>query len=448
MAFEAGQLETDQRDNLSVELERAILVGVDLRDADHDAIESLHELQALAESAGAIVVDVMLQRREHVDAKYYIGRGKVQELAARAKERDAEVVIFDDDLSPGQLREIEASCQCKVIDRSELILDIFASRARTHEARLQVELAQLEYTAPRLRGMWTHLERIAGAGGATGAGVVGGIGTRGPGERQIEIDRRIVARRVARLRHQIAQIDRRKVRQVRARHEHFNASIVGYTNAGKSTLMNALTDAGVTTEDRLFATLDTKTRRWNLDGGNYALLSDTVGFIRRLPHHLVASFRATLEEAIHADLLLHMVDASSPVAWEQYQAVTAVLKELGCAGHKTLVLLNKIDAAQDEAAVQVLRHRLPDAIPLSAKTGAGLPGLIEEVRQLVAGPPCRATIRLSTTDGRAMAFLEQHAEILRRQYDGRVVEMDIITGSTILTRLRQNYPSSQILQCA
>ncbi len=269
----------------------------------------------MADSAGAVVVATFLQRRQRLDAKHYIGRGKVEERPKRRGTRSPGHIIFDDDLSPAQLREIEAVCKCKVIDRSELILDIFASRAQTHEARLQVELAQLEYTAPRLRGMWTHLERIAGAGGGTGAGAVGGIGTRGPGERQIEIDRRIVNRRVTMLKRQIAEIDRRKVRQVQSRHEHFNVSLIGYTNAGKSTLMNALTDAGVATEDRLFATLDTKTRRWKLGGADHALLSDTVGFIPRLPPPLVASFRATLEEAILADLLLHVVDASAPAAW-------------------------------------------------------------------------------------------------------------------------------------
>jgi GTP-binding protein HflX len=338
-------------------------------------------------------------------------------------------------------------CSRKVIDRSELILDIFAGRARTHEARLQVELAQLEYTAPRLRGMWTHLERIAGAGGGTGVGSVGGIGTRGPGERQIEIDRRIVSRRTTHLKRQIAEIDKRKIRQVQARHEYFNISLVGYTNAGKSTLMNALTDAGVIVEDRLFATLDTKTRRWNLDGGS-ALLSDTVGFIRRLPHHLIASFKATLEEAIHADLLFHVVDASSPTAWEQYEAVTGVLRELDCAGHKTLVLLNKIDQAQDNAEVQILKHKLPDALAISAKTGTGLPELIDRVRHLIGGDPKRATVRVSSVDGRALAFLEKNAKVLDRRYAQSTIEMDVVMGSTWLNRLQTCFPSSQILLSA
>jgi GTPase len=424
------------------------LVGVDLRDNDFDTWQSMRELQALAESAGANVKEWLLQRRMDIDPRFYIGAGKVEQLAAKVEEHDADVLIFDDDLSPAQLREIENAVGCKIIDRSELILDIFASRAQTHEARLQVELAQLEYTAPRLRGMWSHLERIAGAGGGTGVGTVGGIGTRGPGERQIEIDRRIVKRRLTMLKRQISQIDKRKVRQVRSRKEHFNVSLVGYTNAGKSTLMNALTDAGVVTEDRLFATLDTKTRRWELGDAEHALLSDTVGFVNRLPHHLVASFRATLEEAIHADLLLHVVDASSPNALQQYQAVTEVLKEIGCENHNTLILLNKIDAIEDRSLLQVLQHKLPEAVAVSAKSGAGLPKLVENVRTMVSGPPQKATVRLQTADGRAIAFLEKHAHVLDRRYNTQTVDMDVVLGGTILNQLQKNFPTTQVVCCA
>lgn len=441
-------MEIDQRAKLTVQQERAVLVGLQLPDADYDGLDSLKELQALAESAGATVVDIMLQRRPQIDPKHYIGKGKIDQLAARVAEHEADVIIIDDDLSPAQIREIEASCNCMVIDRSELILDIFATRARTHEACLQVELAQLEYTAPRLRGMWTHLERIAGAGGATGAGSVGGVGTRGPGERQIEIDRRIVNRRVTQLKREITRIDKRKIRQVRARSDHFNVSLVGYTNAGKSSLMNALTDAGVKTEDRLFATLDTKTRKWHLGGGDEALLSDTVGFLRRLPHHLVASFRATLEEAIHADLLLHVVDASSPAARQQYEAVQGVLEELGCAGNQTIVLLNKVDLAQDEVELQILERRLSNALRTSAKTGAGLPELVERVREMVGGPPQRVTLRVPTANGKAIAFIEKHAQVLERRYNATTVEMDVVTGQLVLSRFRTNFPDSQVLQCA
>jgi GTP-binding protein HflX len=438
----------EERTSLSVQLENALLVGVDLRDSNFDSWESMRELQALAESAGANVKEWLLQRRMEIDPKYYIGAGKVEQLAAKVEEHEAEVIIFDDDLSPAQLREIESTCGCKVIDRSELILDIFASRAQTHEARLQVELAQLEYTAPRLRGMWSHLERIAGAGGGTGAGAVGGIGTRGPGERQIEIDRRIVKRRLTMLKRQINQIDKRKVRQVRSRENHFNVSLVGYTNAGKSTLMNALTDAGVTTEDRLFATLDTKTRRWELGESEHALLSDTVGFVNRLPHHLVASFRATLEEAIHADLLLHVVDASSPNAMQQYHAVTEVLKEIGCEGNDSIVLLNKIDMLEDKSLLQILQRKLPDALSVSAKSGSGLSALVEKVRNMVSGPPQQATIRLQTADGRAIAFLEKHAQVLDRRYDTDTVDMDVVMGETILSRMQKNFPATEVVSNA
>ena len=283
-------------------------------------------------------------------------------------------------------------------------------------------LAQLEYTAPRLRGMWTHLERIAGAGGGAGAGAGGGIGTRGPGESQLEIDRRLVEKRVSLLKRQIAEIDRRKVREVRARKDFFNVSLVGYTNAGKSTLMNALTGAGTLAEDRLFATLDTLTRRWDLGNGRYALLSDTVGFIRDLPHHLVASFRATLEEAIHADLLLHVVDAASVEAPAQIAAVHGVLAELGADARPLLLVLNKMDAVADPSLAAVLRQAHPEALPLSARTGEGLEALRAEVERRMRGEQRRITLSLPAHDGRALGFLERFADVLTRSFEnGRAI---------------------------
>ena len=409
------------RDDLSVVRERALLVGVILPN-DPPLVEPLEELTELAESAGAEVAGSVLQRRQSPHPGTYVGKGKLEEIADRVVALGANVVVFDNDLSPSQIREIEKAVSCKVIDRSELILDIFASRARTHEARLQVELAQLEYTAPRLRGMWTHLERIAGAGGGTGIGAVGGIGTRGPGESQIEIDRRIVGRRIALLKEKLEEIDRRRVREVQARKDHYTVSLVGYTNAGKSTLMNVLTGATAKVEDRLFATLDTLTRKWSLGNGRYVLLSDTVGFIRKLPHHLVASFRATLEEAIHADLLLHVVDASNPEAAQQVEAVERVLGELGMEGRRTLVVLNKVDAVQDEALLTVLTQRYPDALRVSARTGAGLELLRGAVEAAVQGEQQRMKLSLPIADGRGLQFLERFAEITAREYDdGRVV---------------------------
>ncbi len=408
-------------DDFSVRQERALLVCV-LTNGKQLVGDPLAELAELTRSAGAVVVDRAVQRRRTLDAASCVGKGKLEEIRQRADAADVDVIVFDNDLAPSQIREIEKATQRKVLDRSELILDIFASRAQTAEARLQVELAQLEYAAPRLRGMWTHLERIAGAGGGSAAGVVGGIGTRGPGERQIEIDRRIVSKRVAFLKRKLEAIDRRKVREVKARKEHFTVSLVGYTNAGKSTLMNALTDAGANVEDRLFMTLDTLTRRWDLGNGRHVLLSDTIGFIRDLPHHLVASFHATLEETIHADLLLHLVDVSNPRADEQIESVNAVLDGLGVGDKSTLVLLNKADAITDSSILTIVQQNCPDARLISARTGAGLDELRDAVDERMRGNQRRLTLSISARDGKALAFLERFADILDRQFDdGRAI---------------------------
>jgi len=298
------------RQTLRVRKERAILVAAVLRSASDG--DDLAELTALAESAGAVVVDRFQQKIRTINPTTYIGKGKADLLKTRVKRFKADVVIFDNDLSPRQIRELEEIIEVKVLDRSELILDIFATRAKTKQSKLQVELAQLEYTYPRLTRMWSHLDTVAGAGGGTAAGTVGGIGTRGPGEQQLEIDRRLVSKRITQLKRELENIDKRRVREINHRRGLFKICLVGYTNAGKSTLLNAFTDANVVVEDRLFATLDTRTRKWTLTGGAEVLLSDTVGFVKNLPHQLVASFKATLEEAVNADLLLHMVDVSNP----------------------------------------------------------------------------------------------------------------------------------------
>ena len=418
------------------ETEKAVLVGVLLNNAPLEG-DPLGELAELVDSAGGEAVARVVQRRQRYNAKTCVGKGKVEEIHQKVLAFDAEVVVFDNDLSPSQLREVERIVEVKVIDRSELILDIFASRARTHEARLQVELAQLEYTAPRLRGMWTHLERIAGAGGGTGVGAVGGIGTRGPGERQIEIDRRLVQKRVSMLKEQLAKIDRRRVREVAARKDFFTVSLVGYTNAGKSTLMNALTGAETLEADKLFATLDTLTRKWALGNGRAALLSDTVGFIRDLPHHLVASFRATLEEAIHAHLLLHVVDASNPEAEAQIGAVNSVLAELGADDRPTLLVLNKTDAVEDEGLVTVLRQQHPQAVAISARTGAGLDELTTAVTQHLRGFQQELRLSVSAGDGRTLGFLEQHADVLATNYvDDRCI-LDVRIAPAAFERLQR-----------
>lgn len=410
-----------------------------------DARNPLGELKALAEAAGAEVVDALLQKRMTIQPRTHIGKGKVEELSQRIEANNANLVIFDDELTPAQIRSLEQATNCRVIDRGELILDIFASRARTHEARLQVEIAQLEYTAPRLRGMWTHLERIAGAGGGSGAGVVGGVGTRGPGERQIEVDRRIVRERVSFLRREIARIDRRKTRQVLSRSDEFNVSLVGYTNAGKSTLMNALADAGQDMRDMPFATLDTKTVRWELGGMRHALLSDTVGFVRSLPHKLVASFKATLEEAIHADLLLHVVDASARDALRQIEVVQGVLAELGCDDNPTILVLNKVDAATDEALIGLLQEKFAPAVRISAKTGLGLDELCDAVRDRLGDGSIHTTVRFPAREGKLITLLMQLAEHVKTTYVDSTVEMELTMDRTQFEQLAHRFPTMRVV---
>lgn len=416
--------------------ERAILVAVLLperQSMNHD--DPLGELSSLAETAGVEIVDRLIQNRKAVHPGCYIGRGKAEELAELVEAHEADTVIFDNDLSPAQIREIEDITTAKVLDRSELILDIFARRARTRQAMLQVELAQLEYTYPRLRRMWTHLERIAGAGGGSRAGAVGGVGTRGPGETQIETDRRLVRKRISDLKAELRKIDDRKLREVKSRHEQFTVCLVGYTNAGKSTLLNTLTNAGVTAEDRLFATLDTKTRRWDLGDGLEALLSDTVGFVRDLPHHLVASFKATLEEAVHADLLLHVVDASHPQALQQVEAVHEVLEQLDCHEKNRLTLLNKADVGTDEALMQLLTRQCPDPMIISARTGVGLDVLVREVRHRLGCPAVQVDLRADCADGKLLTFLTRHATINTRTYEGSTVCMSVTMSRHWLPRI-------------
>jgi GTP-binding protein HflX len=398
------------RDELTVHLERAFLVSVALPERPWVGSDPLEELRGLATTAGATVVGGLCQRRLKVNPASYIGKGKLQELQEQVQAADADVVIFDNDLSPGQIRNLEKATQVKVLDRSELILDIFATRARSHEARLQVELAQLEYALPRLRQMWTHLGRIEG-----------GIGTRGPGETQLEEDRRLVDLRIRDLKARLVEVQARKEREVKSRREEHTVSLVGYTNAGKSTLMNALTGAGVYVEDKLFSTLDTRTRQWHLKDWGRVLLSDTVGFIRDLPHHLIASFKATLEEARQARLLLHVVDAGNEQAEEQIKAVNGVLKELGCADKPTLLVLNKVDRVSDASLVQVLQKHHPRSVAVSAARRQGLDGLQESVIEMLSADFANAAVDADAGNGKVLAYLAAHAEIYRQEYsDGRV----------------------------
>jgi GTP-binding protein HflX len=433
-----------KRTELSVRQERAILVGVILPNSTADPRDPLGELASLAKTAGAKVVGTLLQRRQRPDAGTYIGSGKATEVASLAVKNKAGVVMFDNDLSPGQIGALEKIINeeagskqgergIKVLDRSELILDIFATRAQSHEAKLQVELAQMQYTYPRLAKMWGHFGRAAG----TGAGI--GIGSRGPGETQLEVDRRIVRKRIADLQSEIVEVEERKARMVAQRNlSHFTVCIVGYTNAGKSTLFNTLTAAGTYADNKLFATLDTKTRNWRLEKGTEVLLSDTVGFVRDLPHNLVASFKATLEEAIHADLLLHVLDVGHPHAQQQFDTVHSVLKEIGAKNKQEILLLNKIDTEEGEERFPFWRMMHPGAIPISARTGMGLPDLAEAVYKFVRGQQVQAVLECDVTNGRLISFIESNTRISHRQFKGDRVEFVTVLGRNSLADLARN----------
>jgi GTP-binding protein HflX len=400
------------RESLTVHRERAVLVSVALPDRPWVGDDPLDELKGLASTAGAAVVGSLLQKRNEVIPATYIGSGKVTELTEIVQSTDADVVVFDNDLSPAQVRNLEQSTGAKVIDRSELILDIFATRARSMEARLQVELAQLEYSLPRLRKMWTHLSRYKG-----------GIGLRGPGETQLEEDRRLVTLKIRDLKERLATVQTRKQREVASRREEHTVSLVGYTNAGKSTLMNVLTGAEVLAEDKLFSTLDTRTRQWRLADWGKVLLSDTVGFIRELPHHLIASFKATLEEARQAKLLLHVVDASSIHAEEQIRAVQSVLGELGCGDKSTLLVLNKIDRISDPSVLHVLEKHYPRSVEISAARGLGLDALRDAVMEMLSADFAHVTVDVAAANGKVLAYLSAHAEVYRQEFHDNRIRM-------------------------
>jgi GTP-binding protein HflX len=348
---------------------RAALVGVDFGKGDFDA--SLAELSLLAKSAGAVPIATVIGRRASPDAAFFVGSGKADEIARTAADHQVDLIIFNHALSPAQQRNLERHLNVRVVDRTSLILDIFAQRAKSHEGKIQVELAQLQHLATRLIRGWTHLERQKG-----------GIGLRGPGETQLETDRRLLSDRVKALRTKLDKLHRQRATQRRARDRShtFSASLVGYTNAGKSTLFNSLTKAQAYAADQLFATLDTTSRRIYLGEAGNVVVSDTVGFIRELPHQLVAAFRATLEETIHADLLLHVVDAASPARMEQIEQVNMVLKEIGADHIPQILVWNKIDAAGLEPAVERDEYDKIRRVFVSAQTGDGL----DLLRQAVA----------------------------------------------------------------
>ena len=410
-------------------MDKAILVGAPERDLDaHVADEHLEELARLTDTAGGSVVGTLRQRLAHPHPRFYIGEGKADELQELVKAREADLVIFDEELTPAQGKNLEDLLGVRVMDRSELILDIFATRARSREARMQVELAQLEYLLPRLRRMWSHLSRIRG-----------GIGLRGPGETQLETDRRLVGLRIADLKQKLRDVAMAREQQRKARQGSFRAALVGYTNAGKSSLLRALSGADLFVEDRLFATLDSATRSVDLGSGHAALVTDTVGFIRKLPHHLVASFRSTLEEAREADVLLHVIDASHPDWEEQRQVVRGVLEELALQKAEQILVFNKVDRlthAEEEslrARVRALEPR--PAVFVSAHQADSLEALRETLKARIRARLAHVVVRFPSSDGESLAELYREGEVLGRDEAEGVLSVDVRLPRAFLGRL-------------
>lgn len=389
--------------------------------------DSLDELRELANSAGAEVVNTVTQKLPKPTAPYYIGRGKAELIKASFKDQHVTSVIFDDELSPAQGRNLENLLSRKVLDRTQLILDIFAQRARSREGRLQIELAQLQYLLPRLTRMWNHLSRQTG-----------GIGTRGPGETQLEVDRRRVQERIARLERELEGV--RKVRSVqrqgRKRHQWPVAAVVGYTNAGKSTLLNLLTGADVIAENRLFATLDPTTRNLTLPNRQRLLLTDTVGFLRKLPHTLIESFKATLEEVSEADLLIHVVDLSHPRVDEHIEAVNSVTKELGASGKQTLMVFNKIDALENQELVEVYQRRFFHSVAISARTGAGLATLVQALEDELSSWRLRSRFRVPLSEAGLIAEIHRIGHVLELRYEGEFALLVAHVPAQLGQRLR------------
>jgi len=411
-----------KRTETGLKAERAVLVQVAGQAGDAD--DAFEELKGLVRTAGAVVVGELRQRRPRPHPRHYVGKGKLEELRGLCGRLRPDVVVCDDELSPSQVKALESALDTKVVDRAEVILDIFATHARTRQAKLQVELAQLQYELPRLTRMWTHLDRTAG--GTLGGPAGGGIGVRGPGEKQLEMDRRLVQRRIYDLRKRLKAVQKRHRAVLNARGERFpTVALVGYTNAGKSSLMNALTGAGVPVRDRLFETLDTRTRAWRLPDGREVLLSDTVGFVRKFPHHLAASFHATLEEACEADLLLHVVDASRHDCEREIDAVNDVLEQIGCRDKPTLYLLNKFDLVEDSADLPVLRKLVGEPICTSAVTGEGLEELRLRVSRVLSEGHAELSVRAGLGNGRLHSFLHQNGSVLDRRVEGATVEFTV-----------------------
>jgi GTP-binding protein HflX len=405
----------------NLRLEKVFLIGVELKSRSAAAVrESLVELAELAQTAGAEIAGDGVQKMESLNAATFIGKGKAAEFSNFCKRQKVDSIIFDDELSPAQSRNLEKIFGCRVMDRTALILDIFAQRARTREGKMQIELAQLEYLLPRLTRFWSHLSRQRGSTGSIG----------GEGESQLESDRRKISERIDKISRDLEAVRRQRATQ-RAGRQRSNwplASIVGYTNAGKSTLLNALTGAEVLAEDKLFATLDPTTRRLKLPTNQNVLLTDTVGFIKKLPHGLVEAFKATLEEVVQADLLLHVVDISHPQVEEQIAAVNSVLAEIGAGEKPVLMIFNKMDKLQNGAGSGVLnrlREKFPNAVSISAQTGEGIAHLLAEIGIQLRPTRDFLQLKIPHEASAAIARLHKIGQVIERRYNGKTANFKV-----------------------
>jgi GTP-binding protein HflX len=405
-------------------VERALLVGVYLDKAkETEASSLLHELQELVETLGIGIVDSSLIRVRENFPSHLMGKGKMAEIIEKSKDLNCDCIIFDNELSPNQQRNWENDSNILVIDRQEVILDIFSLRARTREARLQVQLAKMQYTLPRMARMWGHLDR---QGGGSGGGKGGGGAARGEGEKQIEVDRRLARKKIDRVKAELEKVrqQRKTQRKERNRADLPHAAIVGYTNAGKSSLLNGLTESSVLAEDKLFATLDTTTRKLDLEDGQTILLTDTVGFVRRLPHGLVESFKATLEEAVIADFLIHVIDGSSENVRDHYKTTLEVLKELGADEKKIIPAINKIDLISDER-LKELKNIFPEAVLISVKNRVGIDTLLNKINEMLFSNIVRNSLKIPQSRQDLVALLHREGKILSQDY----YENDIIINA-------------------
>ena len=398
--------------------ERTILVSLNTRERDKEIVEEhLTELEELAFTAGAETIIKIIQDKYSIDPAYYIGKGKAEELAALADSNNIDLVIFDDDLSPVQLRNLENLVNRKIIDRSGLILDIFASRAKTKEAKTQVELAQLQYMLPRLTRAWTHLSKQ-----------YGGIGTKGPGETQIETDRRIIRTRISHLKEKLNKIELQRETQSKGRRDFIRISLVGYTNAGKSTLFNLITKSGVLAEDKLFATLDSTTRSLDIGINQKLLLSDTVGFIRKLPPNLVASFKSTLNEVRDADIILHVIDVSHAYFEDHINVVDKTLKDLGANQKSELKIFNKIDLVNDKSRISFVRNKFKNSVIISAERGIHITKFKEKLINLINETYVEEKVDLDLSDSKTAAKIHSMAEVISTNYDDALIHITYKTN--------------------